>query len=119
VTSTLDHYNFRLEHDGACVAAFAEVSGITMDGATDRETACKRGLLIGSDIWDWFAANSNGTVQRRTLTLSLRAEDGGEAARWLLLDAFVTNIEQPTFDPEANVTAVELLALSCAELRRA
>ena len=123
MTRELDNYNFHLEFAGTCVAGFVEVSGLSMEPGERREpplreVVCKRGVLVGSALWQWATVVHDGEVEPRTLDIVVRAEDGSEAVRWTLVDAFVAKVEAPVFDDAGGYITVEAIAFMCAELRR-
>jgi phage tail-like protein len=119
-------------------AGFAECSPIGMEIAVveyrngnDRENAprklpgltkvpdvtLKRGIIGSLSLYEWTRAVRDGTVERRTVTIQLIAEDrSGAVMTWRLLRAFPVKFVTSDLNAKANEVAIEELTLSCERL---
>jgi phage tail-like protein len=119
-------------------AGFQECSAIGMEIAVaeyrngnDRENAprkvpgltkvpdvtLKRGIVGSLALFDWIRAVRDGTVDRRTVTIQLVAEDhSGPVLAWRLLRAFPVKYVAGPLDARGGDVAMEELTLSCERL---
>lgn len=128
-------FNFRIEIDGTSVAAFREVSGLSFNidpveyrEGTDREMHVrkltglrkysnimpKRGLTANRELWNWYTANVNGAVDRRSGAIVLQDEDRNDVARWTFSNAWICKWEGPAMNATAQEVAIEAIDL-CVE----
>jgi phage tail-like protein len=119
-------------------AGFQECSAIGMEitvaeyrNGNDRENAprklpglakvpditLKRGIVGSLALFDWIRAVRDGTVDRRTVTIQLVAEDhSGPVMAWRLLRAFPVRYVAGPLDARGGDVAMEELTLSCERL---
>ena len=125
-------YNFLVEIDGVTRAGFTEASGLTID--TDpidyREGAdiaqnvrklrglnkysnisLKRGYTQNKDLWDWYKATINGSVERRSVEVALLDENRDEVLRWRIREAWIGKMDMGPFNSTANDVAIEAIDL--------
>jgi phage tail-like protein len=114
---------------------FSEVSGLTMEaeaieyrGGTDRSltvrklpglkkfgnVTLKRGVApaeAGNGLFEWYKTIASGTVQRRSVTVSLLDEAREPVMTWKIKDAWPVKIEGPGLNATGNEIAIETLEL--------
>lgn len=110
---------------------FSEVSGLTMEsepieyrGGSDPSltvrkipglkkygnVTLKRGIIPSENgFWDWWNTIQAGTVQRRTVTVSLLDETQTEVMNWEMQEAWPAKVEGPGLNATGNEIAVETL----------
>ena len=119
-------------------AGFEECSAIGMEAAVveyrngnDRENAprelpgltkvpdvtLKRGVIGSLSLFEWIRTVRDGTVDRRTVTIQLIAEDhSGAVMTWRLLRAFPVKLVTSDLDAQANEVAIEELTIAAERL---
>ena len=82
------------------------------------DVTLKRGVIGTQDLFDWVKAVREGNPDvRRTVTITLQAEDRSEtAAAWTLLRAFPTKYTAPTLNGNGTDLAIEELTLACERI---
>jgi phage tail-like protein len=81
------------------------------------DVTLKRGIIGSLALFEWTKAVRDGTVDRRTVTIQLIAEDrSGAVLTWRLLRAFPVKFETSDLDAQANEVAIESLTLSAEGL---
>ncbi len=112
---------------------FSEVSGLTMEaeaieyrGGSDvaltvrklpglkkyGPITLKRGVMpveTGNGLYEWFNTIRAGTVQRRSVTISLLDEDRSPVMTWTAVNCFPTKVEGPGLNATGNEVAIETL----------
>lgn len=68
--------------------------------------------LVDPELWAWHQAVISGEIVKLPMSVVLNAEDGSEAWRWLVIDAFPTRWEGPTLDAQATAVATESIEFS-------
>lgn len=87
----------------------------------------KKGIIQGfkdanSDFYSWIASGqSDGTVRKRTdyrksITITLKDEEGNEVVAWNLINAFPIKVTFTDLKADANEAAVETLELAIEDL---
>ncbi|MCQ5128643.1 phage tail protein [Butyricicoccus faecihominis] len=125
-------YNYDVSIDGKSVGGFSEVSApdVTIDPIEYREgnfkanTAGKQpglvkygnvtlkwGTTAVTDLYNWAKEVEHGTINRKTVTISLLSDTGDELAKWSLTDAWPTKYTAPDFNATNNEVAIESLEL--------
>ena len=123
--------------DAKNTSNFSEVSGLTMeaeaieyrDGNDPSLTArklpglkkfgnvtLKRGIApktSGNGLFEWYSTIQAGTVQRRTLTISLLNEVHEPAMTWKVKEAWPVKVEGPGLNSTGNEIAIETLEFAC------
>ena len=128
-------FNFKVQIDNTDVAAFSEASGLTFDvdpveyrEGTDlplhvrkltglrkfANIALKRGFTDNKELWDWYKAVLNGTVERRDGAVILLDEDRNEVLRWNFEGGWICKWEGPSMNATANDVAIESIEI-CVE----
>ncbi|GGG26378.1 phage tail protein [Dokdonia pacifica] len=73
----------------------------------------KRGSFKGdNEYFDWINSIQLNTVERRTLTISLLAEDGAPAITWKVNKAFPIKVQSTDLKAEGNEVAVESIEIA-------
>lgn len=132
-------YNYDLSIDGKSVGGFSEVSApdVTIDPIEYREgnfkmntpgkqpglvkygnVTLKWGLTDSHTLYDWAKEVEHGTINRKTVTISLLSDTGEELAKWSLTDAWPTKYTAPDFNATSNEVAIESLELAHEGLTR-
>lgn len=110
---------------------FSEVSGLTLEsepieyrGGADitltvqkipglkkyGNVTLKRGIVAKENgFWEWWNTIQSGTVQRRTVTISLLNEEHKPVMNWEIQRAWPVKVEGPSLNATGNEVAVETL----------
>lgn len=110
---------------------FSEVSGLTLEsepieyrGGADitmtvqkipglkkyGNVTLKRGVVTKENgFWEWWNTIQSGTVQRRTVTVSLLNEEHKPVMNWEIQRAWPVKVEGPSLNATGNEVAVETL----------
>ena len=124
-------YRFRVEVAGIDQGGFQSVSGLERStqvepyregGINDYEhqlvvlttyppLVLRRGL-VDPELWFWHQAVISGFVAKVPLSVVLFGEDGSEAWRWVVSDAFPTKWTGPDLDAQASSVAAESVEFS-------
>jgi phage tail-like protein len=114
-----------------CSAIGTEVAVVEYRNGNDRENTprklpgltkvadvtLKRGIIGSVALFEWIRAVRDGTVERRTVTIQLVAEDrSGAVMTWRLLRAFPVRYVAGPLDARGNDVAMEELTLSYERL---
>jgi phage tail-like protein len=126
-------FNFAVEIDGLTRAGFKSCAGLDSTSSatkyregTDASLASRqlpgllsfsnvtltRGLSDDHALWDWRELVMKGQVQRRTVTIVLRDDQGQDKIRWNLRNAWPTKWSGPSFDATADAVGIETLELA-------
>ncbi|HXH88964.1 MAG TPA: phage tail protein [Gaiellaceae bacterium] len=127
------NYNFVVELGGEEVGGFSEVDlpEATIETIEYREggdktasarklpgrvsyanVVLRRGLAGRTDLWDWFEATRNGSLQRRDVTITLLDEARSPVQRWLLRNAWPAKFASPELNAHGNEVVIETLELA-------
>ncbi|MCP9485443.1 MAG: phage tail protein [Gaiellaceae bacterium MAG52_C11] len=127
------NFNFVVEIDGVEVGAFSEVAlpEATIEAIEYREGAdptsgarklpgrvsyanvvLERGLSGRTDLWEWFKATRDGTLQRRNVAIVLLDEARKPVQRWLLRDAWPARLAYSRLEGRGNEVVIETLELA-------
>ena len=133
------NFRFRLEIDGLDAGSFSEVSGFdaTMDvveyraGDDPAITPTKLPGLIkygnitlkwGSSetmvLYDWLIDITEGTIEKKMVTLTALDEEGSPAASWRCINAWPVKYTAPDFNGTSSEIAVETIELAHEGLTR-
>ena len=72
----------------------------------------KRGLTTTHDLWDWWQTVVNGSVERRSVLITLLDDSRNAMLRWQLREAWIAKFEAPEFDASKNEVAIESIELA-------
>ena len=133
------NFRFRLEIDGLDAGSFSEVSGFdaTIDvveyraGDDPAITPTKLPGLIkygnitlkwGSSetmvLYDWLIDITEGTIEKKTVTLTALDEEGSPAASWRCINAWPVKYTTPDFNGTSSEVAIETIELAHEGLTR-
>ena len=133
------NFRFRLEIDGLDAGSFSEVSGFdaTMDvveyraGDDPAITPTKLPGLIkygnitlkwGSSetmvLYDWLIDITEGTIEKKTVTLTALDEEGSPAASWRCINAWPVKYTAPDYNGTSSEIAIETIELAHEGLTR-
>jgi phage tail-like protein len=133
-------HNFIVEIGGITRAGFREVSGL--DAANDsidyREgndkdlalakipglvkysnITLKWGVTTDPDIWQWRKSAMDGKVERTNLSIVMLGEDGTEAKRWNVFEAWCSKLTMPSLNATGNDIAIETMEITHERLEEA
>lgn len=132
-------YNYEVTIDGKSVGGFSEVSApdISADPIEYREgnfatntvgkqpglikygnITLKWGMTESTDLYDWMKEVEGGTINRKTVVISLHDDQQNEIAKWTAISAWPTKYTAPDFNATSNEVAVETLELAHEGLTR-
>lgn len=121
-------YNYDVQIDGSSVGGFSEVSApdITIDPIEYREgnfavntvgkqpglvkygnVTLKWGITSDNTLYSWAQEVANGTINRKTVVISLKDDLQNEVAKWTIVEAWPTKYTAPDFNATSNEVAVE------------
>ena len=126
-------YNYEVTIDGKKVGGFSEVSApdISSDPIEYREGSfavntvrkqpglvkygnitLKWGLTDSMELYNWMKEVEGGTINRKTVVISLLDDTHAEVAKWTAISAWPTKYTAPDFNATSNEVAVETLELA-------
>ena len=138
---TLTATRFLISIDGAQIASFSELVGITTEvepveylvsadqaavskkslGMTKPPTiALRRGQTAGMELWAWHETVVSGNVAaaRKNCSLTMFNVQGNPVARFLLFHAWPSKLEISALKAGSSSTLLETLTLVCERLQR-
>ena len=131
-------YNFAVEIEGLVAAGFSEVSGLNLEvevqeyreggmnefvhkragPAKYTNLVLKHGITVAHELWDWYWDVTQGTIQRKNLSVVLLDSSGAERVRWNFEQAYPVKWAGPDLRATANELAVESLEFAHKGLAR-
>jgi phage tail-like protein len=128
-------FNYLVSIDGTDVAGFSEAGGLTFD--TDpveyrngnhpenhvtklsglskfANITLKRGITQDDQLWIWYRDVLNGTIERRSGSITLRDELRNDVLRWEFQEGWISKWEGPAFNATGNEVAIESIEI-CVE----
>lgn len=126
-------YNYDVTIDGKSVGGFCEVSApdISSDPIEYREgnfsantvgkqpglikygnITLKWGMTTSMDLYKWMKEVEGGTINRKTVVISLHDDKQKEIAKWTVISAWPAKYTAPDFNATSNEVAVETLELA-------
>ncbi|GAB6095350.1 phage tail protein [Desulfatiferula olefinivorans] len=126
-------FNFHVEIGGLTVGGFSEVSGLALEtdvkeyregGENDHlikragpsrptgNLVLKHGVTGDSTLWDWYQANREGRVMRRSVSVILLDAMMNEVMRYNFREAYPVRWEGPRLNARGAEVAVETLELA-------
>lgn len=133
------NFRFRLEIDGLDAGSFSEVSGFdaTIDVVEYRagddpaitptklpglikygNITLKWGAAETVVLYDWLIDITEGTIEKKTVTLTALDEEGSPAASWRCINAWPVKYTAPDFNGTASEIAIETIELAHEGLTR-
>ena len=127
------NFRFSLEIDGLDAGSFSEVSGFdaTFDVVEYRagddpaitptklpglikygNITLKWGAAETMVLYDWLIDISEGTIEKKTVTLTALDEEGNPAASWRCINAWPVKYTAPDFNGTASEIAIETIELA-------
>lgn len=132
-------YNYKVLMAGKEEAGFSEVSApdISSDPVEYREgnmagmtpgkqpgilkysnVTLKRGTTNSQVFFEWIKTIQDGSVTRKTVSISLLDDTMAEVASWELANAWPTKYTAPDLNATSNEVAIESLDLVCEGIKR-
>lgn len=132
------NFRFRLEIDGLEAGGFAEVSGFDTsvdvieyregdDVTTPRKLpgltkygniTLKWGTSDSMVLYEWLDGITEGTIERKTVTITAIDEAGDDAASWQMINAWPVKYTAPDFNATGSDVAMESLEIAHEGLTR-
>lgn len=133
------NFRFRLEIDGLDAGSFSEVSGFdaSIDVVEYRagddpaitptklpglvkygNITLKWGAAETMVLYDWLIDITEGTIEKKTVTLTALDEEGSPAASWRCINAWPVKYTAPDFNGTASEIAIETIELAHEGLTR-
>ena len=133
------NFRFRLEIDGLDAGSFSEVSGFdaTMDVVEYRagddpaitptklpglikygNITLKWGAAETMVLYDWLIDITEGTIEKKKVTLTALDEEGSPAASWRCINAWPVKYTAPDFNGTSSEIAIETIELAHEGLTR-
>ncbi|MFD2114153.1 phage tail protein [Paenibacillus yanchengensis] len=130
-TQPVSAYRFMVELDGLLVAGFSEVSGLVVEtqveeyreGGLNQFThrlpaqtvhvplILKRGMTKSNELWNWYAAVTEGRIERKSGSIILFDEFDQEYRRWNFYDGYPVKWSGPELQAMMSEVAVEYVEL--------
>ena len=133
----IGNFNFKVEVEGVTTGAFRNVEGLDSEteiveyqdgddlilrkrpGRTKySNVTLKRGYINNTELWEWRKAVIEGKVQRKSGSIILCADDGGEIMRYNFFEGWPTKWKGFTLDGKGTDVNVEELELAVEKLER-
>lgn len=126
-------YNYEVTIDGKTVGCFSEISAPDISSAPIEyregnfavntvgkqpglvkygNVTLKWGLTDSRDLYNWMKEVEGGTINRKTVVISLLDDAHAEVARWTVISAWPAKYTAPDFNATDNEVAVETLELA-------
>lgn len=126
-------YNYNVSIEGLSVGGFSEVSApdISSDPIEYREgnfavntvgkqpglvkyenITLKWGMTESMVLYNWMKEVEGGTINRKTVVISLQDDTQAEIAKWTVISAWPTKYTATDFNATSNEVAVETLVLA-------
>lgn len=137
-------YNYKVSIEDETIA-FSQVSGLTMSFETsvykespteagqvgpitmrmpaqqsDVTVTLQKGIVRQKSVpalYEWINSVQLNLVDKKDVKIDLCDEEGNAVIRWTVVNAFPTSLEAPTFDANANDSAIESLQLMADRIR--
>ena len=127
------NFRFRLEIDGLDAGSFSEVSGFdaSIDVVEYRagddpaitptklpglvkygNITLKWGAAETMVLYDWLIDITEGTIEKKTVTLTALDEEGSPAVSWRCINAWPVKYTAPDFNATASEIAIETIELA-------
>lgn len=81
--------------------------------ATYSNITLRWGITTDPDIWAWHKSALDGKVERKNLSIVLLGEDGTEAKRWNVFEAWCSRLTLPALNATGNEVAIESMDITC------
>jgi phage tail-like protein len=131
-------YNFAVEIEGLVAAGFSDVSGLNLEievqeyregglnefvhkragPAKYTNLVLKHGVTTAHELWDWYWDVTQGTIERKNLSVVLMDSAGEEKVRWNFEQAYPVKWTGPDLRANANELAIESLEFAHKGLAR-
>jgi len=132
-------YRYRLEIEGIEQAGFSEVSApdasiepikyregdyphtgyIKMPGLIEySNVTLKWGISDATEFFEWISNVAAGTIERKTVTIILIDDEGGDKCTWVLENAWPCKYTAPDFSASSNEVAFESIELAHEGMKR-
>jgi phage tail-like protein len=133
-------YNFLVEIDGITRAGFQECSGLetSQEAGTYREGAdvtlgmrklpglvtssnitLRWGITDDDQLWGWRKTVTEGSVERKNMSIVLLDDAREEKIRWNLVNCWPTRWEGPSLNAQSGDVAIETLEIAHEGIDRA
>lgn len=131
-------YDFEVQVDGQTVAGFESVSGLSMelqtvsydeggvddrvhrlpDGVADATLTLERGLTTDTGFWEWLQTVMGGTLDRRTVVVTLTDDRRDAQWGWEFADAYPIRWSGPDLAARDGRLAIESVEFAYGRFRK-
>jgi len=128
------NFKFLVEIEGIAVAGFSECDGLTTEvnvieyreGNEDitvrklpglvkySNITLKRGITGSKDLYNWYKEVVKGKIKqiRRNMAIVLLDDEGNQAVRWVVRNAWPMKYTGPTLNAKSSEVAIETLEIA-------
>jgi phage tail-like protein len=78
----------------------------------------KWGITDAMDLYNWHRAVSEGTVERKTVSIIVVDEEGNDKSRWEFSEAWPTKYDAPELVAKGNDVSIETLEIVHEGMKR-
>ena len=133
----LGNFNFRVEIEGIQIASFKAMEGIGTEtdviefgGTVDQvvrkrpgrhkchDIILKRGMTFSDELWRWRLSVMNGKIERKSGSIVILNEAGGEVVRFNFFDAWPSRWKSFSLDAKGDDGTVEELTIAVERLEK-
>ncbi len=82
------------------------------------ELILKRGMVKSLDVYDWFKSNKNGSVDRRSIIVTILDESGQPCVKWRFKNCWPTKYTGPTLNAASSEYAIEEIIIAVENAER-
>ncbi len=133
-TDPYKNFKFLVEIEGIAVAGFSECEGLTTEvsvieyreGNEDitvrklpglvkySNITLKKGITGSKDLFNWYKEVVKGKIKqiRRNMAIVLLDDEGNQAVRWVVRNAWPMKYTGPTLNAKSSEVAIETLEIA-------
>lgn len=78
----------------------------------------KRGMTKSLDVYEWFKSNKNGSVDRRSIIVTILDESVQPCVKWKFRNCWPTKYLGPTLNATSNDHVIEEITISVEDVER-
>lgn len=133
----IGNFNFKVEIEGVTLGAFQSIDGLEanvevieyQDGddlilrkrpgrVSYSNIVLRRGYTATDELWQWMKATVDGTVERKSGSVILAADDGSEILRYNFFEAWPCRWRGFELDGTGIGVAIEELEIAVEKIER-
>ena len=85
---------------------------------TASDLILRRGMTKSLDVYKWFKSNKNGSVDRRSIIVTILDESAQPCVKWKFRNCWPTKYSGPTLNATSNEYVIEELTISVEDIER-